>query len=200
MAPTIDRMESRPRLVVAEDESIIRMDLVETLIELGCDVVGQASDGETAMALVRGLLPDVALLDIQMPVMDGLQAAQHILDEGLCAVVMVTAFSQVGLVQRAAEAGAMGYLVKPIHTADLLPAITVARAGFERHQALRTHVLSLEDRLATRKVVERAKAQVQQQLGIDEAAAFRWLQKAAMDQRSSMRDVAERVLQSIVQN
>lgn len=189
-------MESRPRIVVAEDESIIRMDLVESLRELGFEVVGEAGDGETALALVRGLMPDVALLDIQMPRMDGLEVAQQVLDQEICAVVMVTAYSQTSLVQRAAEAGAMGYLVKPIHTAELLPAITVAMANFERQQMLRAHVTSLEERLATRKAVERAKAVLQQRFGLDEAAAFRWMQKAAMDQRTSMRAVAEHVLQS----
>lgn len=185
-----------PRVVVAEDESIIRMDIVESLRELGCDVVGEAGDGESALALVRGLIPDVALLDIQMPVMDGLEVAQHILDEGICAVVMVTAFSQQSLVTRAAKAGAMGYLVKPIHNVELLPAITVARAAFVRAQSLRQDVLTLEDRLASRKAVERAKALLQQQLGLEETAAFRWMQKAAMDQRTTMREVAERVLAS----
>lgn len=187
------------RIVVAEDESIIRMDLVESLRDLGVDVVGQAGDGETALALVRGLCPDVALLDIQMPVMDGLQVAQHILDEGLCAVIMVTAFSQQQLVARAAEAGAMGYLVKPINPAELLPAITVARATYERTTALRRDLLSLEDQLATRKAVERAKAVLQRVHGLDEPAAFRWLQKAAMDQRSTMRAVADAVLASVAQ-
>lgn len=187
------------RIVVAEDESIIRMDLVESLRDLGVDVVGEAGDGETALALVRGLCPDVALLDIQMPVMDGLQVAQHILEEGICAVVMVTAFSQQQLVARAAEAGAMGYLVKPMNPAELLPAITVARAAFERTTALRRDLLSLEDQLATRKAVERAKAVLQRVHGLDEPAAFRWLQKAAMDQRSTMRAVAEAVLASVAQ-
>lgn len=189
-------MDMAPRIVVAEDESIIRMDIVESLRDLGCDVVGEAGDGETALALVRGLVPDVALLDIQMPVMDGLQVAQQILDEGLCAVVMVTAFSQQALVSRAADAGAMGYLVKPIHNVELLPAITVARAAFARAQALRNDVLTLEDKLETRKSVERAKTALQQRLGLDESAAFRWLQKAAMDQRTTMREVSEKVLSS----
>lgn len=189
-------MESPPRIVVAEDESIIRMDIVESLHELGCEVVGEAGDGETALALVRGLVPDVALLDIQMPGIDGMQVAQQILDEGICAVVMVTAFSQQNLVTRAAEAGALGYLVKPIRVADLLPAITVARTGFARAQALRQDVLTLEDRLATRKAVERAKSVLQQRLGLDEAAAFRWLQKVSMDRRTTMRAIAEDVLSS----
>ena len=189
-------MESGPRVVVAEDESIIRMDLVETLRELGCDVVGEAGDGETALALIRGLLPDVALLDIQMPGLDGLGVARQVFDEALCAVVMVTAFSQQALVARAAEAGAAGYLVKPIKPVELMPAIAVARAGFERARGMRQEIDSLEDRLATRKAVERAKSVLQQRLSLDEAAAFRWLQKAAMDRRMSMRDVAEQVLSS----
>ncbi|MHB0927613.1 MAG: ANTAR domain-containing response regulator [Candidatus Nanopelagicales bacterium] len=189
-------METGLRIVVAEDESIIRMDLVEMLRESGATVVGEAGDGETALALIRGLLPDVALLDIQMPVVDGLEVARQVREEALCAVVMVTAFSQQSLVQRAANAGAMGYLVKPLDPVALMPAIAVARAGFERTQSLRTEVATLEDRLATRKLIERAKSALQQRLGIDESAAFRWLQKAAMDRRSSMRAIAEQVLSS----
>lgn len=189
-------MDLRTRVVVAEDESIIRMDIVESLRDLGLDVVGEAGDGETALALIRGLVPDVALLDIQMPGLDGLQVAQTIMDEGLCAVVMVTAFSQRALVQRATEAGALGYLVKPIHTVELLPAIAVARAGYERTRSLRRHVDDLEEKLATRKSVERAKSVLQRVHGLDEHAAFRWLQKAAMDQRTTMRVVAEHVLSS----
>ncbi len=194
--PTIPVMELGPRIVVAEDESIIRMDLVELLREAGCDVVGEAADGETALALIRGLLPDVALLDIQMPVLDGLEVARQVLEESLCAVVMVTAFSQQALVRKAAEAGAMGYLVKPLNPVALMPAIAVARAGFDRTRALRTEVATLEERLATRKLIERAKSSLQQRLGIDESAAFRWMQKAAMDRRTSMRVVAEQVLTS----
>ena len=193
-------MQTDLRIVVAEDESIIRMDLVESLRDLGLDVVGEAGDGETALALCRGLLPDVALLDIQMPVMDGLSVAQTLREERLCAVVMVTAFSQVALVQRAAESGAMGFLVKPFNTGELLPAITVARASFVREAELHTQVASLEDRLATRKAVERAKSVLQQRFGLDEGAAFRWIQKAAMDERSSMRAVAEHVLHSTADN
>ena len=193
---TILRMEQKLRLVVAEDESIIRMDLVESLVALGYDVVGEAADGETALALVRGLLPDIALLDIQMPGMNGLAVAQHILDEALCAVVMVTAFSQQSLVSQAAHAGAMGYLVKPVQPVDLLPAITVARTAFARQMELAGRVADLEDQLTTRKSVERAKAILQHRFGFDEPEAFRWLQKAAMDGRTSMRAVAERVLSS----
>ena len=193
-------MDETLRIVVAEDESIIRMDLVETLRDLGFDVLGAAGDGETALALVRGLLPDVALLDIQMPGIDGLEAARHIMDEGLCAVVMVTAFSQEALVASAASAGAMGYLVKPIRPTELGPAITVARAGFDRMQALHRRVVTLEDQLETRKVVERAKSAIQARLGIDEGAAFRWLQKTAMDQRRSMRAVATDLLASTAEN
>ena len=193
-------MEQLPRVVVAEDESIIRMDLVESLRAAGCDVVGEAGDGETALALIRGLLPDVALLDIQMPERDGLQVAEHVLDEGLCAVVMVTAFSQRSLVDRATEAGALGYLVKPVQPSDLLPAIAVARAQFATLQQLRGRIIDLEEQLETRKIMDRAKSVLQQAQGLDEAAAFRWLQKAAMDRRLTMREVAETVLRSTAQN
>jgi AmiR/NasT family two-component response regulator len=187
------------RAVVAEDESIIRMDLVESLSTVGVEVVGQAGDGETALALIRGLLPDVALLDIQMPELDGLQVAERVLDESLCAVVMVTAFSQRALVDRAADAGAMGYIVKPVSPQDLLPAITVATSAFERLQSLQGKVRNLEEQLETRKLVDRAKSVLQSLHGMDEPAAFRWLQKAAMDQRVSMRDVAETLLRSTAQ-
>ena len=187
-------------MVVAEDESIIRMDLVESLRAAGCDVVGEAGDGETALALIRGRLPDVALLDIQMPGRDGLQVAEQVLDEGLCAVVMVTAFSQRSLVDRATEAGALGYLVKPVQPSDLLPAIAVARAQFATMQQLRGRIVDLEEQLATRKIMDRAKSILQRTQGLDEAAAFRWLQKAAMDRRLTMREVAESVLRSTAQN
>lgn len=193
-------MEQLPRVVVAEDESIIRMDLVESLRAAGCDVVGEAGDGETALALIRGRLPDVALLDIQMPGRDGLQVAEQVLDEGLCAVVMVTAFSQRSLVDRATEAGALGYLVKPVQPSDLLPAIAVARAQFATMQQLRGRIVDLEEQLATRKIMDRAKSILQRTQGLDEAAAFRWLQKAAMDRRLTMREVAESVLRSTAQN
>lgn len=186
------------RVVVAEDESIIRMDLVESLAAAGFDVVGQAGDGETALALIRGLIPDVALLDIQMPEMDGLQVAEQVLEEGICPVVMVTAFSQQALIARATEAGALGYLVKPVQPTDLLPAIAVARAGFAQLQELRGRVQDLEEQLAARKVIERAKALLQERFQLDEPSAFRWLQKAAMDQRTSMRAVAESLLRSTV--
>ena len=200
VAPTIRRMQQSVRVVVAEDESIIRMDLVESLMAAGCDVVGQAGDGETALAMIRGLLPDVALLDIQMPELDGLQVAETVVEEGVCAVVMVTAFSQRSLVERAADAGAFGYLVKPVQPTDLLPAIAVARAQFERTLKLRGRVLELEEQLEARKVMDRAKAVLQRTRGMDEAGAFRWLQKAAMDQRLTMREVAEAVLRSSAQN
>lgn len=193
-------MEQLPRVVVAEDESIIRMDLVESLRAAGCDVVGEAGDGETALALIRGRLPDVALLDIQMPGRDGLQVAEQVLDEGLCAVVMVTAFSQRSLIDRATEAGALGYLVKPVQPSDLLPAIAVARAQFATMQQLRGRIVDLEEQLATRKIMDRAKSILQRTQGLDEAAAFRWLQKAAMDRRLTMREVAESVLRSTAQN
>ena len=189
-------MSDRPRLVVAEDESIIRLDLVESLELAGCDVVGEAGDGATALRLIREIRPDVALLDIQMPAMDGLQVAESVFEERLCAVVMVTAFSQTALVARAADAGVMGFLVKPVQPADLLPAITVAKSGFEHLQSLRNDVSVLEEKLETRKLLEQAKALLQHRHGFDETQAFRWLQKAAMDQRLSMRNVAETLLRS----
>lgn len=184
------------RVVVAEDESIIRMDLVEMLEGLGCEVVGEAADGDTALALTLALTPDVVLLDVEMPVKNGLQVAEELLHVGDSAIVMLTAYSQPELVARAAEAGAMAYLVKPVTPTDILPALEVARSRFAQLRALQGRVTALEDKLETRKIVDRAKGVLQSQHGLDEAAAFRWLQKAAMDQRRPMRDVAQALIAS----
>jgi response regulator NasT len=178
------------RVVVAEDEALIRMDLVEMLAEEGYDVVGQAATGEAAVALVDRLRPDVVLLDVRMPVMDGITAAETIAERHDCAIVMLTAFSERALVERAADAGAAAYLVKPVSAVHLIPAIEVARARRSEAAALSAEVESLEVRLAARKVIERAKGVLMRDYGLDEEGAFAWLRREAMDRRMSMAQVA----------
>jgi two-component system, response regulator PdtaR len=184
----------QPRILIAEDEAIIRLDLKEMLEEEGLDVVGEASDGEAAIRLARELDPDLVIMDIKMPGMDGLAAAEHIVSEDLGAVLILTAFSQRDLVQRAAEAGAMAYLVKPFQKSDLMPAIEIAIARHAELDAVRKESRGLADQLETRKVVDRAKGRLMDGRGLSEAEAFRHLQKRAMDERRSMRAVAEEVL------
>nr|WP_040320108.1 response regulator [Aeromicrobium marinum] len=183
-----------PRVVVAEDEALIRLDLVEMLRDEGYDVVGEAGDGERAVALTAELLPDVVLMDITMPRLDGIEAAAQIAGRRLAPVVLLTAFSQRELVDRAREAGAMAYLVKPFQQSDLPPAIEMARSRFAEITALAGEVDDLTEQLAARKAVERAKSLLQESFGISEAESFRWIQKAAMDLRLSMREVAEQVI------
>jgi AmiR/NasT family two-component response regulator len=182
------------RVVVAEDEAIIRLDLKEMLEEEGLEVVGEAGDGDAALRLARDHAPDLVIMDIKMPGMDGLSAAERIVNEELAAVLILTAFSQDALVRRAAEAGAMGYLVKPFQKSDLLPAIEVAVARGAQLTALKREARDASERLATRKVVDRAKGRLMDRDGMTEADAFRLLQKRAMDERRSLRAVAEEVL------
>ena len=177
----------RLRLVVAEDEALIRMDLAEMLVEAGYDVVGQASNGEQAVTLTRELRPDLVLLDVKMPVLDGISAADMIGSESLAPVVMLTAFSQRELVERATEAGVMAYVVKPFTVADLTPAIDVARSRWLQLRTLEGEIADLADRLETRKLVDRAKGLLMSQLSVSEPDAFRWIQKTAMDRRLSTR-------------
>jgi len=181
--------------VIAEDEALIRMDLAEMLAEEGYDVVGEAGDGERAVELVESLRPDLVILDVKMPRLDGIAAAERIARQRIAPVVMLTAFSQRDLVERARDAGAMAYLVKPFVQADLVPAIEMARSRFAELAALEAEVLDLTDRLDTRKAVDRAKSVLQSELSLSEPDAFRWIQKTAMDLRLSMREVAEGVVE-----
>jgi two-component system, response regulator PdtaR len=182
------------KVLIAEDEAIIRLDLKEMLEEEGLDVVGEASDGEAAIRLARERRPDLVIMDIKMPGMDGLAAAERIASEDLAAVLILTAFSQRDLVQRAAEAGAMAYLVKPFQKTDLMPAIDIAIARHAELEAVKKESQSLAEQLETRKIVDRAKGKLMDGDGLSESEAFRHLQKRAMDERRSMRAVAEEVL------
>lgn len=184
------------RVVVAEDEALIRLDLVEMLIDEGFDVVGEAGDGETAVRLARELRPDLILLDVKMPVLDGIAAAEQIGRDLIAPIVLLTAFSQQDLVQRAAAAGVQGYVVKPFTVADLRPAIEVAMARHAELVSLRSGVADVEGRLAARKVVERAKGVLQRKYSFDEESAFAWLQRTAMDRRIPMSEVARAVLEA----
>jgi response regulator NasT len=195
----VDESGLRRRVVVAEDEALIRLDLVEMLTEGGFDVVGEAGDGQRAIELAVELRPDLVILDVKMPVLDGISAAERITAERVAPVVLLTAFSQRSLVERATEAGTMAYLVKPFTPADLFPAIEVAMARYEQMAALEAEVDRLGDALETRKLVERAKAILGERVGLSEPDAFRWIQRAAMDRRLSMRQVAEVVIEDSAQ-
>lgn len=191
---TDDGAAVRRRVVIAEDEALIRLDLAEMLAEEGYEVVGQAGDGEAAVGLVEELRPDLAVFDVKMPKLDGISAAEQVASKRLAPVVILTAFSQRELVERARDAGAMAYLVKPFNKSDLVPAIEIALSRFAELAQLESEVDDLTDRLETRKVVDRAKGILQDKLGLSEPEAFRWLQKTAMDLRLSMRVVAEGVI------
>lgn len=192
--PTADEILPRTTIVIAEDEALIRLDLRETLAEEGYDVVGEADDGEEAIRLVDELRPDVAILDIKMPGTDGLTAARSIIDQRLSAVVILTAFSQRELIEQARDAGALAYVVKPFHRNELVPAIELARARFSELAEANQRVETLEQQLETRKMVDRAKGHLMDAHGLTEQEAFRFVQTSAMGSRSTMREVAERVL------
>jgi two-component system, response regulator PdtaR len=189
-----DDLARRRRVVIAEDEALIRLDLKEMLEEEGYVVVAEASDGEQAVALAAEHRPDLVVLDVKMPRLDGISAAERIAAARLAPVVVLTAFSQRELVERARDAGAMAYLVKPFTKADLLPALEMAMARFDELTTLEAEVSDLRERLETRKLVDRAKGLLQARRGMDEPAAYRWLQRASMDGRTTMRAVAELVL------
>jgi AmiR/NasT family two-component response regulator len=184
------------RVVVAEDESLIRMDIVETLRDQGFDVVGEAGDGNKAVELATELKPDLMVMDIKMPDLDGLSAAEKI-SELRIPVVLLTAFSQQELITRAAEVGAMAFLVKPFSPQDLLPAIEIALSRHSQILALESEIADLGERLETRKLVERAKGVLSEKMKLTEPEAFRWIQKASMDRRLSMADVARTVLDQL---
>jgi two-component system, response regulator PdtaR len=183
---------SSPRILVAEDEAIIRLDLVEMLTEAGYTVVAQASNGVEAIALAHEHKPDLAILDVKMPEMDGITAAASIIE--IAPVLMLTAFSQRELVERARDAGAMAYVVKPFSISDLVPAIEIAISRHSQLKALQAEVTDLHERLETRKVIDRAKGILMQALALSEPEAFSWIQRAAMDRRISMKEVAQAVI------
>lgn len=182
------------RVVIAEDEALIRLDLREMLEEEGFVVVGEAADGEQAVALAKRLSPDLVICDVKMPKMDGIAAAAQITEARIAPVVMLTAFSQRDLIERARDAGAMAYLVKPFQKRDLLPAIEMATSRFAEIRALEAEVTGLRERLEARKLIERAKGALMTKHALSEPEAFRWIQRAAMDNRTSMRAVADLVL------
>jgi AmiR/NasT family two-component response regulator len=182
------------KVLIAEDEAIIRLDLKEMLEEEGLEVVGEASDGEAAIRIAKEKNPDLVIMDIKMPGMDGLTAAERITEEGLAAVLILTAFSQRDLVQRAAQAGAMAYLVKPFQKSDLMPAIDVALARHEELDAVKKETQDLAEQLETRKVVDRAKGKLMDEQNLTEGDAFRLIQKRAMNERRPMKEIATGIL------
>ena len=193
-----DPVPSSPRrILVAEDEAIIRLDLAEMLTDAGYDVVGQASNGEQAVALATSLRPDVVIMDVKMPVLDGISAAEQIGKARICPVVMLTAFSQTELVERARDAGVMAYIVKPFTASDITPALDIALSRWSEIAALEAEVADLGDRLETRKAVDRAKGVLMAKLKINESEAFRFIQKSAMDRRMGMKEVADAIIASM---
>lgn len=189
--------EPQRRVLVAEDEALIRLDLVEMLREEGYEVVGEAADGEQAVAMAAELKPDLVILDVKMPKMDGIDAASKITADRIAPVVILTAFSQRELVMRARDAGTMAYLVKPFVKRELVPAVELAVSRFAELQALEAEVAGLTDRLETRKLIDRAKGLLMTKQRLSEPDAFRWIQRTAMDRRTTMKAVAEAVVESI---
>ena len=190
-------MTAPRRVLIAEDEALIRLDLAEMLAEEGFEVVGEAGDGEQAVALALELRPDLVILDVKMPKKDGIEAAAEIVGEQIAPVVILTAFSQRELIERARDAGAMAYLVKPFSKADLLPAIELAVARYAENAALRAEVADVTQRLEARKVIDRAKGLLMTHQKMTEPEAFRWIQRTAMDRRTSMQVVAGAVLEGL---
>ncbi|ORV87356.1 ANTAR domain-containing response regulator [Mycolicibacterium iranicum] len=185
------------RVLIAEDEALIRLDLAEMLREEGYEIVGEAGDGQEAVDLAESLRPDLVIMDVKMPRRDGIDAASEIASKRIAPIVILTAFSQRELVEKARDAGAMAYLVKPFSITDLIPAIEVAVSRFSEIAELEREVASLSDRLETRKLVERAKGLLQSKQNMSEPEAFKWIQRAAMDRRTTMKRVAEVVLETL---
>jgi response regulator NasT len=185
------------RVVVAEDESLIRMDIVEILRDNGFEVVGEAGDGETAVQLATDLRPDLVIMDVKMPQLDGISAAERLAKNHIAPVVLLTAFSQKELVERASEAGALAYVVKPFTPNDLLPAIEIALSRYQQIMTLENEVADMVERFETRKLVDRAKGLLNEKMGLSEPEAFRWIQKASMDRRLTMHDVSKAIIEQL---
>ena len=187
------------RVIVAEDESLIRIDIVETLRDHGFEVIAEAADGEKAVALAEELRPDLVVMDVKMPLMDGISAAEILTKRKIAPVVLLTAFSQRELVERASEAGALAYVVKPFTPSDLIPAIDIALGRYAQIQALEDEVADMSERLETRKILDRAKGILNNTMGLTEPEAFRWIQKASMDRRLTMKEVALTVIDQLAE-
>lgn len=201
MVDTVEDQElGRSRVLVAEDEPLIRLDIVETLRDAGYEVVAEASDGQEAIDLALEHEPDLCVLDVKMPKVDGLTAAEKILEEMSCAIVMLTAYSQQELVQRAGEVGALAYVVKPFGPTDLIPAAEIALSRQAQIDALEEEVAGLSERFETRKRVDRAKGLLIEKMEMTEPEAFRWIQKTSMDRRLSMREVADAVIDQVAED
>lgn len=185
---------SSMRVLIADDDPIIRLDLKQMLESLGYEVVGEAGDGQAALNLATELTPDVCVLDVKMPQMDGIEAAGRITEEGIAPVILLTAFSDKELIERAKESGVFGYLVKPFKPTDLLPAIEVARSRFEENRQLSKEIASVSEKLEVRKLMDRAKGILMDDLGVGEAEAYRRIQQQSMNNRKSMREVAEAII------
>ncbi len=184
-------------VVVAEDEALIRLDIVEILKDQGFKVLAETDNGKTAVELAEEHRPDLVLMDVNMPIMDGIEAAEKINEQQLAPVVLLTAFSQKELVDRATEAGAMAYVVKPFTPNDLIPAIEVAMSRYEQIRQLQKEVKTIKDQFETRKLVDRAKSLLMTKMGLSEPEAFRWIQKTSMDRRLSMREVSETIVKQV---
>lgn len=187
------------RVIVAEDESLIRIDIVETLRDHGFEVIAEAADGEKAVALAEELRPDLVVMDVKMPLMDGISAAEILTKKKIAPVVLLTAFSQRELVERASEAGTLAYVVKPFTPSDLIPAIDIALGRYAQIQALEDEVADMSERLETRKILDRAKGILNNTMGLTEPEAFRWIQKASMDRRLTMKEVAQTVIDQLAE-
>ena len=197
MADEYENGSDRRKVVVAEDEALIRMDIVEALTDAGYDVVGPAANGDAAVELAREFTPDVVVMDVKMPGKDGITAATEIAKENIAPVVMLTAFSQQSLVEKAADAGAMAYVVKPFVPEKLLPALEVAISRFDQINALKDEVDDMKARFEARKRVDRAKGLLMENMGLTESEAFRWIQKTSMDRRLTMQEVADAVIAQV---